>query len=60
MNKLDDIVTSEVSGRVLDPVSAQDEQTRALVAYADKVRSDARVEQVMVPLRDGISVARRK
>lgn len=48
------------SGRVLDPASVQDEQTRALVTYADKVRSDARVEQVMVPLRDGISVARRK
>lgn len=48
------------SGDVLHPQSEQDEQTRALVEYAHRVHNDPRVEAVMVPLRDGLMVARRK
>jgi caffeoyl-CoA O-methyltransferase len=48
------------SGKVLQPEAQQDIQTRALVAYADRVNSDHRLERVLLPLRDGLLVARRK
>ncbi len=48
------------SGDVLKPRSEQDDQTRALVEYARRVNADPRLETVMVPLRDGLLVARKK
>ena len=48
------------SGRVLLPVDQQDEQTRAIIEYTRKVKADPRLEQVMIPLRDGVSVARKR
>lgn len=47
-------------GRVLLPRTEQDEVTRALASYNELVAADHRVEVVMIPLRDGLSVARRK
>ncbi|QQR87793.1 MAG: O-methyltransferase [Flavobacteriales bacterium] len=47
-------------GKVLDDESTWTPETAGLVAYARKVRSDARVSPVMVPLRDGLLVAMRK
>ena len=48
------------SGEVLQPANEQDEQCKALVEYARRVHNDRRVEAVMVPLRDGLLVARKK
>jgi caffeoyl-CoA O-methyltransferase len=48
------------SGRVLRPGPDAEETTAAIVAYNTKVLNDPRVEQVLVPLRDGLLVARRK
>jgi caffeoyl-CoA O-methyltransferase len=48
------------SGKVLQPTAQQDEQTRALSVFAEKARLDARFEQVMLPLRDGLMVMRRR
>jgi caffeoyl-CoA O-methyltransferase len=42
------------SGRVLDP---QDDTTRAIVAFNAHVKNDDRVELVMLPIRDGVTVA---
>jgi len=42
------------SGRVLDP---KDETDRALAAFNDHVSQDARVEHVLLPIRDGITIA---
>lgn len=47
-------------GKVLDDESTWTPETTGLVAYARKVRSDARVSPVMVPLRDGLLIAMRK
>jgi len=44
------------SGRVLDPDS---EDARAIVAFNQHVRSDARVSCVMLTVRDGITLIRR-
>ncbi len=48
------------SGKVLDDHTQHDGETRGLVAYAAKVNADPRVENVLVPLRDGLLVSRRK
>lgn len=48
------------SGKVLSPAAEQDSETRGLAAYAQKVKDDPRVENVLLPLRDGLLVSRRK
>lgn len=45
------------SGKVLDPKEPSD---RAIVAFNDHVARDARVEVVMLPVRDGVSLIRRR
>ena len=45
------------SGKVIEPKA--DEETKAIMAYNDKVTNDARVENVLVPIRDGIMIARK-
>ena len=47
------------SGQVID-ASVQDADTRALRAFNGMVREDDRVEAVMLPLADGLTVARKK
>ena len=45
------------SGRVLDPREKDDQ---AIVAFNERVRADERVTAVMVPIRDGLTLIRRK
>lgn len=45
------------SGRVLDPKETTD---RTIAAFNDKVAADARVECVMLPIRDGVSLIRKR
>lgn len=45
------------SGRVLDP---QDASSRAIVSFNQRVRDDDRVEQVLLPVRDGMMLARKR
>ncbi len=47
------------SGAVVDE-SAQDENTQAIRAFNDKVAADDRVESVMLPLGDGVTVLRKR
>ena len=47
------------SGRVLDP-DAEDADTVALRAFNDRVAADARVEVVMLPVADGLTLARKR
>ena len=47
-------------GKVIAPADQHDEKTASLAEYARKVRTDPRLEQVMVPIRDGVLLARRK
>ncbi len=48
------------SGDVLRQEKEHNEQTRALVEYARRVNGDPRVEPLIVPLRDGLMLARVK
>jgi predicted O-methyltransferase YrrM len=46
------------SGKVVEVVKANDSSTKALVAYNEKINSDPRVENILLPIRDGIMMAR--
>lgn len=47
------------TGRVADP-EAQDEMTNAIRRFNDMVAADPRVECVMVPISDGLTLARKR
>jgi predicted O-methyltransferase YrrM len=46
-------------GRVADP-AADDEQTKAIRAFNDHVAKDERVERVMLPVSDGLTLIRKR
>lgn len=48
------------SGKVLGNKGTFDADTAALVEYAERLHADPRVQPVLVPLRDGLLVARKK
>ena len=45
-------------GHIIDPAYNKDKQTVALRAFNDKVAEDERLEKVILPLRDGLTVIR--
>lgn len=47
------------SGKVLEEDAKLDKDTLALKEYARKVKSDPRVETVLLPVRDGLLIARK-
>lgn len=47
-------------GKVTDPVTHHDRHTQAIVEFNDKVLADDRVENIIIPLRDGINLIRVK
>ena len=47
------------SGKVIDP-AATDRETELLRRYNDVIHADDRVENILLPIRDGIMVARKK
>jgi caffeoyl-CoA O-methyltransferase len=46
------------SGKVLEPISDKDTSTKVLVEYNQRVNTDERVETVLLPIRDGLTVTR--
>ena len=48
------------SGKVLDEPAADDFQTLGIIQFNEMVRNDNRVEKVILPLRDGMTVIRKK
>lgn len=46
------------NGKILQPRDKADAQTRALLDFNDHVAADVRVERVILPLRDGLTVVR--
>jgi caffeoyl-CoA O-methyltransferase len=47
-------------GKVVQPVAHNDKQTIALLEFNDFVANDSRVETVILPLRDGLTLIRKK
>src|ERR1035437_10020875 len=48
------------SGKVLNSAMKMDFETKCLFEYNIKINSDSRVENVLLPLRDGLMIARKK
>ena len=47
-------------GRITEEARASDLQTRGLQEFNDLVANDPRVEKVILPLRDGLSIIRKR
>ena len=47
------------SGKVVDPLAAQEDQTRGILAFNDLVQNDSRVKNVILPVRDGIMLVQK-
>lgn len=48
------------SGKVTEPYEQLDAETQALVDYSRAIHEDDRVEHVLMPVRDGLMIARKK
>ena len=46
-------------GHIIDPAYNKDKQTLGLRAFNDKLKEDNRFEQVILPLRDGLTLIRK-
>ncbi|MEX0315312.1 MAG: O-methyltransferase [Allomuricauda sp.] len=46
------------SGKVVEPVAKSDKATAALLEYNKKLKTDPRVETVILPVRDGLTLCR--
>ncbi len=46
------------SGKVVAPLSEKDKATKVLLAYNKKLKEDPRVETVLLPIRDGLTLSR--
>lgn len=47
------------SGKVVEPIRAADRDTQAVVAFNQKIHTDPRVENLLLPVRDGVLIARK-
>ena len=46
------------SGKVMEPLVKSDKATKALLNYNQKLKNDPRVETVILPVRDGLTLSR--
>jgi len=46
------------SGKVVEPVDPKDRATKSLLDYNKKLKEDPRVETVLLPIRDGLTLSR--
>jgi len=46
------------SGKVVEPVSSSDKATKSLLAFNKKLKEDKRIETVLLPIRDGLTLSR--
>lgn len=60
MNKGGVILSDNVlwSGKVLEPLKPKDLSTKVLLEYNQLLKNDPRVETVLLPIRDGLTVSR--
>jgi len=48
------------SGKVLEEIQAEDKDTPGVIAFNKQVQNDPRLENILLPLRDGLMLARKK
>jgi caffeoyl-CoA O-methyltransferase len=47
-------------GKVVEPLVANDKQTEGVLAFNNYIATDNRIEKVILPLRDGLTLIRKK
>lgn len=47
------------SGKILEKVEKEDYATKSIIEFNDKVKNDDRVETIILPIRDGLSLIRK-
>lgn len=60
MNKGGIILSDNVlwSGKIVEEIKGNDQQTKTLLAYNKLLKEDPRVETVLLPVRDGLTISR--
>lgn len=48
------------NGKVLQPVDPNDKETKGIVEFNKKIQADNRVENILLPVRDGLMIIRKK
>ncbi|MFW6310572.1 MAG: O-methyltransferase [Prolixibacteraceae bacterium] len=48
------------SGKVLETPAGDDHQTKGIIAFNEMIKNEKRVEKVILPLRDGMTIIRKK
>ncbi|EMY82136.1 O-methyltransferase [Psychroflexus gondwanensis ACAM 44] len=48
------------SGKIVETLHPKDEDTKALLAYNTLLRDDPRIETVLLPIRDGLTLSRKR
>ena len=48
------------SGKVLKTPAIDDDQTKGIIAFNEMIKNEKRVEKVILPLRDGMTIIRKK
>jgi len=46
------------SGKVVEPIQPKDKDTPALIEYNKLLKNDPRIETVLLPIRDGLTISR--
>lgn len=47
------------SGKVLQPLLNGDKDTEAIINFNKKIKNDSRIEQIIIPVRDGLTLMRK-
>lgn len=47
------------AGKVVDPKAQREAQTQGILTFNEQVKNDSRVEQVIIPMRDGLTLIHR-
>lgn len=48
------------SGKVIEPLNPKDKMTKAVLEYNTLLKDDDRVETILLPIRDGLTISRKK
>jgi len=47
-------------GKVIEPLDEKDKSTKAVLDYNTLLKNDERIETVLLPIRDGLTISRKK
>ena len=48
------------NGKVIDDKFQKDDQTKGVLEFNDHIKEDSRIEKVILPIRDGLTIIRKK